>query len=200
MGAYSDVEQALEDQDVSTASGILNGYTPQGHVEDNNNFFYKTYINQQQNGSLSISDSTALITLANGCPHTDGAVVFQARALYNAVFRLNQIFTDNCIFIPDDRESHKDGPKAIPKPANNRFVLYPNPNNGNMFISFSDVSVKEYFIRVFDITGKQIIEKQISAEGGLAQLNLPLANGMYFVSMMLPNGTSSNQQKLVISK
>jgi len=201
LGTLMATEQALMNNDLATATSTLNGYIPANNIEANYQTFYNSYIRQQTNGILTIPDSVALFNLANGCPHTDGAVVFQARALFNGIFNQAITFEDHCVFTHSNKTSFDGNNSGLKtQTVDQRFVLYPNPNNGAMFISFSDPSQKEYIIRICDIRGKLILEKHLFAEGGVANIDVPLDNGMYFITMILPDGMSSGQQKIVISK
>jgi hypothetical protein len=199
MGKYIAIEQALAKHDIFSAKGLLSNYAPANSIESNYHAFYKAMIGLQNNGSLNIPDSLSLITLASGCPQTDGLIIYQVRALYNTIFRMNLVFEDHCSLAynyarPAEEEKEPNSPlKQI-------FLLYPNPNSGSMFVSFSDPSVKEYIARIIDVRGKFILEKHIYAEGGVAQLDIALDNGMYFVSLMLPGEKNGSQQKIIISK
>ena len=51
-------------------------------IETNYKLFYEIY-NASFYDTITPIDSLNLVFLANGCPFTDGAIVYQARALYN---------------------------------------------------------------------------------------------------------------------
>ncbi|MBW6482568.1 MAG: T9SS type A sorting domain-containing protein [Vicingaceae bacterium] len=69
---------------------------PDNSIEQNYLTFFESYI-KHQTDTINASDSLTLRTLAMGCPFTDGEVVYQARSLYNAIYKSNVLFEDGCI-------------------------------------------------------------------------------------------------------
>ena len=82
---------------------------------------------------------------------------------------------------------------------NNSLKVYPNPSTGDVFISSSDLNNTAWKLVVTDITGRTVIENNYPANNSLIKLNTQLNNGVYFVKIILPNG-SMKQQKVIITK
>jgi hypothetical protein len=82
---------------------------------------------------------------------------------------------------------------------NNQSVrLFPNPNNGNFFLSFSDAQTGNYNISVKNLLG-QIIYQSTKTISGSMVLNLELNNiesGIYFVSVS--NANTESVHKVVV--
>ncbi len=77
-------------------------------------------------------------------------------------------------------------------------VLFPNPNKGNFKIQFSSVSSNPIEINVFDISGRNIYEKQYSNSESFSQ-NINLENaqsGIYLVS--IKDGEKQVVKKIII--
>ena len=82
---------------------------------------------------------------------------------------------------------------------NNSLKVYPNPSTGDVFISSSDLSNTAWTLVVTDVTGRTVIENNYPINNSLVKLSTQLNNGVYFVKVVLPNG-SIKQQKVVITK
>jgi hypothetical protein len=77
--------------------------------------------------------------------------------------------------------------------------LYPNPNDGKLYISNFDANEKNVYIEITDVTGKLVIKQQSQINNGLVELNLDLNNGVYLVKAINSKG-SSQLNKIIISK
>ena len=73
--------------------------------------------------------------------------------------------------------------------------LYPNPSEGNLFISFP--SLNSFEIRIFSVTGNLLFNEIIHAGLKIHQLDLSdFSAGLYFLS--LNNGESIFTKKIII--
>lgn len=72
------------------------------------------------------------------------------------------------------------------------FDVYPNPSTGNVALSFSaDNESKEYTLRLFDLSGKKVLEEKITATGSTVQKQLDLGalpKGVYTLHLRSSNG------------
>ena len=75
--------------------------------------------------------------------------------------------------------------------------IYPNPNDGNFYISTS--SIEELNVEIMDITGRILAREKLTPANGTAQLKTDLPNGTYFVSVKSGDGYST-LTKLVIAR
>jgi hypothetical protein len=140
------------------------------------------------------------------CPYIDGAVVFQARALYNILYDGFFIFSDNCSgnvagrsgIIPSalDKSGKDDGINVILKTS-----LYPNPNDGNFSLGFNNISGKQNIeISIFDISGRIVSkETRFYEEGNEIKINNSLVNGTYLVKVKFED-EAFDMHRLIIAK
>ena len=73
----------------------------------------------------------------------------------------------------------------------NHFVLYPNPANNNIHIDYSGMDGKAQ-LRLTDVTGRILIDKQIEVSSGLYTETLSienLQNGIYQLVISPENST-----------
>ena len=85
----------------------------------------------------------------------------------------------------------------------NNLSLYPNPTNGNVFVSFNGIDGETATINVMDINGR-VVKKENLGKLSSGQLNYTietsdLASGMYIVSVNSNSGTK-RVAKLVVTK
>lgn len=62
------------------------------------------------------------------------------------------------------------------------YSFYPNPSDGNSFIHFSKDLDEEMMIRIVDIQGRIIAERNVPANTSLYKLNERLDSGCYFIN------------------
>ena len=77
-------------------------------------------------------------------------------------------------------------------------MVYPNPNNGKMYLSGFDGNDKTTSIEITDVAGKLIYKQQHNINNGLIELNLPFVSGVYFIHAVNEAG-KTQVQKIVIA-
>ncbi len=90
------------------------------------------------------------------------------------------------------------------KPENFDFSIYPNPSNdGNMIINLAGKKDEIVTVNVLDITGKNIINRQItigSESNDQYSLNLNLIDGLYIIQILDKNQNIKTNKFIVTSK
>jgi hypothetical protein len=197
IGDLQSIEQDLMAQNYVQAKSRIAAFVPDNSIETNYIKYYGIYISSKQ-GLLTTNDSLGLVTLANGCPFSDGGVVYQARALYNVAFDTYRLFYDICNTNTSQRLIDKNEQKSISAISFSR--IYPNPTSGLVNIEVSDSKNKEeVIIEVFDITGKLVYSVKQILNNSTISIQPDLSNGTYLVKIRLNNGTL-DVHRLVISK
>jgi len=80
---------------------------------------------------------------------------------------------------------------------NSSVNIYPNPATDNVTISFTAIN-EIADIKIYDITGKQLINKTVDANMGSYKMNLSELNrGIYFVQVAIGNTTTTKKLSLV---
>ncbi|SFF16498.1 choice-of-anchor I family protein [Thermoflexibacter ruber] len=81
--------------------------------------------------------------------------------------------------------------------TNNIFQVYPNPSSGVFSLKIEDIKGKEAGIKILDMGGRVVFQKNIQINGKLEEnLSLDLAKGMYL--LQVNTETDSFKRKLVI--
>ncbi|MBK9283255.1 MAG: T9SS type A sorting domain-containing protein [Sphingobacteriaceae bacterium] len=185
------VEESLAINSLNIAQSQISALTPTNAIESNYQNFYQIHKNYK-NGSYNITDSLNLIYIANLCPYVDGAIVFQARALYNIIYQGYYTFFDNCV-IEQNRmaESTKYNDKGgLQNLVNLKTSISPNPNNGKYSIYLNEELIsRTVFVKVFDITGRIVFENSYKNENQTKiQVENKLVNGIYLMEISTEEG------------
>ena len=145
-----------------------------------------------------VSDSSNLIGLARKCPFSDGAVIYQARALYNRIFDVKEEFVDICdigfgaksMMIEDESEVNSQ-----------EILLYPNPTREDVYIKTTDYNLEMIAVEVIDASGKIVYSnKGIDVVNGEGNIKLNIENGVYFVKIFNDSSNQQTTKKLIINK
>jgi hypothetical protein len=73
--------------------------------------------------------------------------------------------------------------------------LYPNPNNGTFTLSYhlNQLGIRNYQLKITDVTGRTLYSLYISNLEGQETLTLPLSSGIYFWQMLNDDGLQIHQ-------
>lgn len=141
-----------------------------------------------------------LVRMANKCPFIDGSVVYQARAMYNMIYTMIELFNDNC-----PAEGNVDTRLMMPQTieqstslSNWTVDLYPNPATNDLFITGSK-DVEDIQVYISDVTGKILANYLVKTQAFTGTMALDLKNGIYFVTLINQN-QEKIVKKLIISK
>jgi hypothetical protein len=69
-------------------------------------------------------------------------------------------------------------------------LIYPNPTNGNFILSFTGNDNSESSIRIFNLAGQVVLEKQVTSSTGLNTINFDFSTysqGMYILELATTN-------------
>ncbi len=149
--------------------------------------------------TLTTEDSTALADLANQCPYSAGASVYEARALYELA--VSRKYYDDAALCGEEEARLSQSENPLTEPAESRIKagIYPNPTSGSLSVVTTEV-IDNGLIRISDLSGRIIISNVLSDKTTLTNLNIDyLAPGTYFYNIKNNNKQLSNG-KLVLIK
>ncbi len=181
MALLYGIETDLSSGNMNSAQNKITSFVPQNNVESNYIVFYNLYI-KYRNENLAETDSTALFALADMCPFTNGAVVYYARALYNAIYDISKVFNDNCN-ISSAKNMKQNNNKAVNENNNFDVSIYPNPSTGNVYIEPIGIKCENIIVKVTDLTGKEVYNTMLPVLNGASSFHLNIDPGIYFVKI-----------------
>ena len=80
------------------------------------------------------------------------------------------------------------------------FILFPNPNNGQLNVLYT-LHTATAQLTVYDISGKQVFEKQLNNSTNLMELSIAhLSEGVYYYTIIGENKVVLKKDKLIIIK
>jgi hypothetical protein len=136
-------------------------------IVENHRLLYHLYI-KYVTISMDGTDSVDLMTLAALCPERNGAVVYQARALYTMIYNdMNFFYDDSCmdadttyVAAKPGRNQHNSTVTTVAE--NQKYYLYPNPNSGNFILQQMVADNTPTTVTVYDVVGRSIYHKQLN--------------------------------------
>lgn len=143
-----------------------------------------------------LPNATDVWQIASKCPVKNGAVVYAARNLYNAITGEINYFANDCN-IGQARGMRKGMTQATQSQitkADNKFTLYPNPATNTVNI-VSSIAIKQ--IEIVDLMGRVVVTKANVNNIAVQLNNLQLKTGVYVVKSTLSNNTTITK-KLII--
>jgi len=194
-GVLLDAEKASNDGDTLLLSQKLNLVAPSDLVEYNYKLYYNLCL-KAKDLSFAASDSVELVNLATACPDVDGSVVYQARALFNAIYACAETFKSNCV--ANTAKSMHDNTEDLEEIDLIR--VYPNPNNGEFDIYFNQLDEKLVQVSIRDLSGKEIYFAERIVEGNVLKISLNATSGLYYLELTHPISGNTKKQKIVILK
>lgn len=170
---------------------------PVNNIEENYKKYHEIYINYLQQGNSTMADSIDLKSIAEKCPFSDGSVIYQARALYNTIFKTYQIFENNCLADIEAKSMFVENETETPS----GWMLFPNPAQNEVNIAFEDRALTQIDIQVMDINGKIVFTNSaLEILEGISTFRLDVENGMYVVKLTNSITNETTIHKLAIQK
>jgi hypothetical protein len=198
---FASIDGAIANRDYSTAQNLLGTVVTGNIIESNwkavDNILVAMAMNNTD--SLTANDVGNLQSIAAQCPQSGGSIVWRARALINNYYSSIINYPGDCPSLTGNvaqRAANISSTNAVVNPTVN---LYPNPNNGKLYISNFSANQKSVYIEISDITGNLLVKQQSVINNGLVELNLDFDNGIYLVKII--NGNDSSQtHKMILNK
>ena len=183
----------------NAATGVVMADGPEAdYVAGNYLSYYDQYI-KYLNGTMNGDDSLVVLTLAGLCPYTDGEIVYSARTLA-AVLGANVATNDeDCATNAANKGNptvydggHFDGN------AEQKYKLYPNPNNGTITISQLVADSRGVSIEVVDAMGRSVYNSTPEFDQQIIRLQLPnVSAGLYLLKLTNADGKVFNYKFVV---
>ncbi|MBL7888094.1 MAG: T9SS type A sorting domain-containing protein [Bacteroidia bacterium] len=200
MGKLKQVDNALKLNDAALASALNSSLFANNVVENNQKVFNALYLNYLNNNEYMFTqtEKDELLAIAEQCPFEGGNAVWQARVLYSTIENEWIEFIDNCD--ASVRQMTLENTPTTETIMDNRFKLYPNPNNGQMVLEYTIEKNEEAILNIYDIAGKLIRTDLINSNNKSIAINENSLDGGIYYYCISVKGKSVKSDKLIIIK
>ena len=192
------VEDFLYAGNLEDALDLNSAISPGNAVETNYKNYYAFYLLFAVNGfePTDATDSTDLLALASLCPYQDGAVIYQARALFNLLYKNSFVFTEAC----EDTEERKAISFMNKETAStaSKIEIFPNPASDQLTVLNSN-DTEFIHIVIRDLSNRIVYKNKVKTNHFIANLELALVNGAYLITVINEKNETLTK-KLLISK
>jgi hypothetical protein len=190
-----DIEDDIASELFTNAQTKLNAFVPANLLEVEHKSFYSLQLKFAQGTALTAADKTELTRIAKQCPHTEGFGVYAARNLCNALQLIGSLdylsFTDDC------NPSGMYKTQHLGNTATLLVEVYPNPATSELYIRVNDADVHHAKVTMLDITGKQVLQSELTFYSGRSSLAFDVAPGTYVLKLEFTNHESQVHKIIV---
>lgn len=146
--------------------------------------FNRLFLKIRKKFNLTTFELAELESIGDMCPFEIGAVVHQARALFNSLNSISKDFIDVCN--PNNTRQSQSGSGLENLTSDSNIKIYPNPNDGSFIIELeNDDSEEQAQVEVFDIQGKKIYSANLNKDQ-INYISIPqISKGIYFIKINL---------------
>jgi len=187
IGAYEQINDFMQAENFSSANSLNQSVNANTAAELNRKEVNRIYLLTWANGieAFNPADSASLLNIAYQDAVTGGDAVYSARTML-------RLFIEP---ISGEKIQQDNTSEEIP---NYDYKLYPNPNDGNMTLSYT--IEKDAELQITDVTGKIICSYKLSAsETSIDIICDNLANGVYIYKIIY-NTEIIQLDKIIIIK
>jgi hypothetical protein len=220
LGKYKNIEQKLSTGQLALAQSLIAAFSPTTNIENNYKTFYTLQRAYLQNNDLTLLQNIQLLLLAHQCPFTDGAIVYNARALYGLAnmvsidyndtycaqlgfsFKTNNSDSIGNTVISDQLYTELIRNEKVSKETfknKTNYFLFPNPAKDELFVNSANTENELVELEILDANAKTIAKQVVSINNYLGKLNLNLISGIYTVKITTKQG-NYEYKKLIISR
>jgi hypothetical protein len=202
IGKFTDVQDALATSNKTLAQSKNNSINPTNAVQQKtkraNELMLKLNINC--NYRFTNTELQDLITMANEC-EVKGWYVAEARSILNTISGTLNNYDDNCEDSKANaRMANEEESNVLVNEPVNEFLLFPNPNNGQMELQYMIHNKQAAQLTITDVTGRLISNYELPENSSNLHINeLELKSGVYFYTIK-QNNSILKQAKFIIMK
>jgi hypothetical protein len=196
------VDTLIEARKYTEASVLNESIAPTNQIETNQKKFNTVWlatIPDAEVKSFSTTQYNDLLGIANQCFISGGKSVWSARNLLysslNTIDAKTINFANNCT-----TELRKEKPfTADFLDTKDVFQVYPNPSQGNVWVSFSDETTDHSFIRVLNLTGQILNDYPITSKQKQVEVDIRnLPSGIYLLQVFKNNACLGTQKMTLV--
>ena len=155
--------------------------------------YYNLYL-KYVTDTLTAKDTAAIGAIANLCPNLYGAVVHNARSLYNVLTNQYITYIDDCMPPALSERKRHTGPGNNGSNSDDilagkqSYRLYPNPSHGNINIVQHINDPLPVSAEIVDAIGQTIYKADLMFQGRFIQMHTEVPPGIYVLHLTDSNG------------
>jgi len=184
--------------------GYFTTLTPASNIEAHLQTVGKIVLNARSTGATTLTSTelSALETLANKCPYTDGIGVYQARTLLDYYTGKVTLYNDeSCGSHSGHRPvKHNETAQKSDTISNVSANIYPNPNNGNFTLAYSLGNQTSGRMELYSQIGVKISEYLLTSPMGIKEISASNLNSGLYIYKVYAGDTIIKIGKIVIMK
>ncbi len=168
-----------------TTGVVIADSTIDDYIVANYTSYYSLYI-KCADSTMTSSDTAQLLGLANLCPLTNGAVVYQARGLYNAITGNPLLWADDstcAVAFGMSEYRMAQGVQGEIAATAQAYRLYPNPNDGNINLVQTLVDNNPVHAEIWDGAGRKVYQNTLLFSNHAAKINISSVPGIYLIQL-----------------
>lgn len=192
------VEHTLALGTLANAEALLSSISPNNNIETHYKSYYTAYLHFKKR-ACTTTDSLALWQMATGCAARDGEIIHQARSLYTHLYNDFEVYFGDCT--DGNKRTLKKVLPTVVKAKNTKteVTLYPNPATNQFVITFNTKEkIDRIELLINDITGKWVNSITVECNNNKAVYDKNLDNGVYFVTIKIPETGEYFTEKLTV--
>jgi len=193
LGAMTELHRAATAANLLSLNGTLaDSAAYQANEKLVNQIFLQTLA--LGNTEFTEAQITALASIAEGCPLSDGEAVLRARAMLNILEGEPAVYDDFVICYGGERSDKL----KKQTPSGQSLKLYPNPTSDAVTVEYSGLASSDQRLVLFNVFGQSVMEITLPEGQGSVQVSLStLPAGVYWYA--LP-GVGRISGKLVVHR
>jgi len=174
LGAMTELHRAATAANLLSLNGTLADSTVyQANEKSVNQIFLQTLA--LGNTEFTEAQITALESIAEGCPLSDGEAVLRARAMLNILEESPAVYDDFVICGSGERTEEKG------RDAKSSLRVYPNPANDFLNVDYYSVTNTDSQLLIFNAQGQSVREITLASKAGVIQVSLNnIPSGVYW--------------------
>jgi hypothetical protein len=197
IGKVTNTGVLLAQTDTVNALSVNQTINPELQPEQSFKDVDNIYISLLNGNAADSLQLQMLEDIAAQCPQQGGIAVYRARVLLNVLNDNIRDWEDNCASAARTSNPQQTATNSLPVSLD--IYLLPNPNDGNMTLSYSLPQDQQGQFVIYDVLGNTIA--QTTLENGIHQKQIDLtqlAAGIYYYKVSFNNSIIKNDKIIIV--
>jgi len=196
IGKVTSTDEQLSQTNTSSAALDNQSITPEVQPEQNYKDVNDIYISLLDGNAIDSLQYQMLESIAMQCPQQGGIAVYRARALLEVIDDNIRQWDDNC---SSSSRLASGSPSENSSGQTPDVFLYPNPNDGNMTLSYILPEHQQGKLVVYDLMGNVVSTTTLASGSQQQSINLSqLSSGVYYYQVTYGDMIIKNDKIIIV--